>query len=155
MPSTLSVPPTSPQAAKASKASVTTLPNGLTVVSEDSSTATTISLTYPKAGSNNEAIGEAGAALANECLNFKSGSGLSSLVILRNLEDDGAVPFSIARRTSATVGFTCVPENAERLIPLLATACSFERWDVRDALAAAAMEAKSAGANAQVRCALV
>jgi hypothetical protein len=64
---------------------------------------------FPKAGSNNEATNETGAALANKCLTFKSGSGLSTVLIMRNLEDDGAIPFARAGRTSATVGYTCAP----------------------------------------------
>lgn len=82
---------------------------------------------------------------------FKSGSGLSSVLILRNLEDDGAYSFSTADRTSAVVGFTSAPDKAMRLVPLLATTCNYAKWDVRDALAAANTEAEEAGSNAQVR----
>ena len=107
-------------------------------------------MTFPKAGSNNEATHEAGAALANKCLTFKSGSGLSSVLIMRNLEDDGAIPFARAGRTSAVVGYTCAPDKAVRLIPLLATTCTFEKWDVRDSIAEATTEAEAANKNAQV-----
>eukprot|EP00545_Synedropsis_sp_CCMP1620_P007556 CAMPEP_0119015912 /NCGR_PEP_ID=MMETSP1176-20130426/11718_1 /TAXON_ID=265551 /ORGANISM="Synedropsis recta cf, Strain CCMP1620" /LENGTH=424 /DNA_ID=CAMNT_0006969237 /DNA_START=39 /DNA_END=1313 /DNA_ORIENTATION=+ len=144
------IPATSPEPSKASKASVTTLSNGLTVVSEDAASTTTVSLTYPKAGSSNESVSEAGAALANKCLAFKSASGLSSALLLRNLEDDGAFSFASADRTSALVGFTAAPEKAMRLVPLLATTCDYAKWDVRDALAAANVEAEEAASNAQV-----
>lgn len=69
---------------------------------------------------------------------------------MRNLEDDGAIPFARAGRTSATVGYTCAPDKAVRLIPLLVTTCTFEKWDVRDAIAEAATEADTASKNAQV-----
>ena len=149
------LPFTSPHPSKASKVSVTTLPNGVTVVTEDSASTTTVALTFPKAGSNNEATNETGAALANKCLTFKSGSGLSTVLIMRNLEDDGAIPFARAGRTSATVGYTCAPDKAVRLIPLLVTTCSFEKWDVRDAITEAATEADAASKIAQVSIACI
>lgn len=145
-----SIPATFPQPAKSSSASVTTLPSGLTVVSETASSTTTVTLTYPKAGSSNESIDEAGAALANKCLAFKSGSGLSSALIMRNFEDDGALPFATSGRTSATVGFTSAPDMAVRLVPLLATNCAFEKWDVKDAITAAAAETADATSSSQV-----
>lgn len=129
---------------------MTTLPSGLTVVSEDASSTTTVTLTFPKAGSSNESVDEVGAALASKCLAFKSGSGLSSALIMRNFEDDGAIPFATAGRTSASVGFTSAPDKAVRLIPLLATNCSFEKWDVRDALASAVSESEEAMSSSQV-----
>lgn len=145
-----SLPATSPSPSKASSPSVTALANGLTIVSEDASTTTTISLTFPKAGSGDEAVGESGAALINKELSFKSGSGLSAAVLLRHLEDEGAVPFSTAGRNGATVGFTAAPDKAIPLIPLLATECSFEKWEVRDAKKLAAIETAEANKNAQV-----
>uniref|UniRef100_A0A6U2DZC4 Peptidase M16 N-terminal domain-containing protein n=1 Tax=Pseudictyota dubia TaxID=2749911 RepID=A0A6U2DZC4_9STRA len=144
------VPATTPTQAKASTASVTTLPNGVTVVTEDASSTSTISLTFPNAGSGSEAVAEQGAALANKCMAFKSGSGLSSAVILRNIEDDGATPFSTAGRTGATVGYTGAPDKVTRLVPLLATDCSFEKWDVRDAIKLAGAEADDANSNSQI-----
>mmetsp|Transcript_29405 Transcript_29405/g.43775 ORF Transcript_29405/g.43775 Transcript_29405/m.43775 type:complete len:252 (-) Transcript_29405:993-1748(-) len=144
------LPSTTPTPGKASSASATTLPNGLTVVTEDASSTSTISLTYPGAGSASETASEAGAALANKCLAFKSGSGLSSTLILRNLEDDGATPFATSGRKGTTVGFTAAPDKAVRLMPLLVADCSFEKWDVRDAKKFAATEADIASADAQV-----
>ena len=143
-----SVPSSTPTAAKASSPSVSTLPNGLTVVTEDASSTSTVTLTFPNAGSSSESVAEQGAALANKCLAFKSGSGLSSLLITRNLEDDGAVPFATADRYGATVGYTSSPDHAARLVPLLATTCSFEPWDMRDASKAASLEAGAAEADA-------
>jgi predicted Zn-dependent peptidase len=93
-----------------------------------------VSVTFPNAGSQNELLSEVGASLANKNMSFKSGSGLSSLVILRNLENDGAVPWSFFGRYESGLGFTCAPDKAERLIPLIATKCSYEKWDVRDAI---------------------
>lgn len=142
------VPSTSPSPNRASTVSSTTLPSGLTVVSEDAASTSTVSLTFPGAGSASELPGEQGAALANKCLAFKSGSGLSSLLITRNLEDDGAVPFATADRYGATVGYTSSPDHAARLVPLLATTCSFEPWDMRDASKAASLEAGAAEADA-------
>lgn len=144
------LPEVFPEANKAGQTSVTTLSSGLTVVTEESSASSTVSLTFPKAGSASETVGEVGAALANKCLAFKSGSSLSTALILRNFEDDGAKPFALGGRTSATVGFTSSPDKATRLIPLLATECSFEKWDVRDALAASTLEIDEASKNAQV-----
>mmetsp|Transcript_29404 Transcript_29404/g.43771 ORF Transcript_29404/g.43771 Transcript_29404/m.43771 type:complete len:439 (-) Transcript_29404:202-1518(-) len=144
------LPSTTPTPGKASSASATTLPNGLTVVTEDASSTSTISLTYPGAGSASETASEAGAALANKCLAFKSGSGLSSTLILRNLEDDGATPFATSGRKGTTVGFTAAPDKAVRLMPLLVADCSFEKWDVRDAKKFAATEADIASADAQI-----
>ncbi len=142
------LPSTSPvAAASASSASVTTLPNGLTVVSETGAFSSTISLTYPSAGSSNESSSESGAALANKFLSFKSGSGLSSAVILRNLENAGAKPFSSVDKSKATVGFTAAKDQAIRLIPLIATNCDFAKWDVKDAQQAAASASKDASSN--------
>lgn len=72
------------------------------------------------------------------------------MMIMRNIEDDGGVPFSIGGQFGATLGFTCPPENAARLAPLLATDCTFEKWDVRDARKLAATEAEVAQSSAQV-----
>lgn len=142
------LPSTSPQAAVASSTSVTTLSNGLTVITETASATSTISLTFPNAGSSSESSSESGAALVNKFLSFKSGSGLSSALILRNLEDSGAKPFAKASRTSATVGYTAAKDQAPRLIPLLLPTCSFEKWDVRDAQSSAKVETEQANASA-------
>lgn len=116
-------------------------------MSEDAATTSTITLTFPNAGSSSESLDEGGAALTNKCLAFKSGSGLSSLLILRNLEEDGATPFATADRYGATVGYTAAPDKAARLVPLLATTCTFEPWDVKDAQTIAGEEAKAASTN--------
>jgi ubiquinol-cytochrome c reductase core subunit 2 len=144
------VPATSPAPKKSSVSSVTTLPSGLTIVTENASLTTTVALTYPNAGSSNEGPAEAGAAIANRYLSFKSGSGLSSALILRNLEDVGASVFSSAGRRGATVGFTAARENAAFVAPLLVTECSFEKWDVKEAQEMAGVEAGEATDNAQV-----
>jgi len=144
------IPSTTAYQASASNPSVSTLPNGLTVVTEDAASSTTVSMTYPKAGSASEAPSEQGVALVNKCLAFNSGSGLSTMMIMRNIEDDGGVPFTDSGRFGATLGFTCPPENASRLVPLLATECSFEKWDVRDARTQAAIESGEAQSSAQV-----
>lgn len=141
----------SPQQAKASSISVTTLSNGLTVITEDASTTSTVSLTYPKAGSSNETIeNEQGAAFLNKQMNFKSGSGISTLLINRTIEDEGGTPFANVNRHYASVGFTVPPEKALRLVPLLATECTFEKWDVRDAREQAAKESTVAYESAQI-----
>lgn len=136
-----SVPTTSSTPRKASVASVTTLPYGLTIVTETASLTSTVALTYPQAGSSNEGPAEAGAALANRYLAFKSGSGLSSALIIRNLEDVGATLFAGAGRGGATVGFTAARESAAFVAPLLSTICSFEKWDVKEAQSLADTEA--------------
>lgn len=109
-----------------------------------------MTLTFPKAGSASELLDEQGAALTNKCLNFMSGSGLSTRLIYRTIEDQGGFPFSTLDRSNASVGFTVVPEKALSLIPLLATDCSFEKWDVRDAKAMALKESKIAVESSQV-----
>ena len=119
-------------------------------MTEDAASSTTVTMTYPKAGSANEMISEQGAALVNKCLAFNSGSGISTLMIMRNIEDDGGIPFVTGGQFGATLGFTCPPENAARLAPLLATDCSFEKWDVRDAKKLAGIEVEEASASAQV-----
>ena len=139
-----------PTPSEASSASVTTLSNGLTIVTETASSTSTVSLTFPNAGSSSETVSEKGAALANKCMAFKSGSGISSALILRTLEDDGASPFASVNRHSATVGFTSCPEKAEHLLPLLATTCSYEKWDVKEAIATAKFDVAEAKSNAQV-----
>lgn len=145
------VPFTSPAPKKGSISSVTTLPSGLTVVTENASLSSTIALTYPNAGSSNEGPTEAGAALANRYLSFKSGSGLSSALIIRNLEDVGATLFASAGRRGATLGFTAAREHATFVAPLLSTISSFEKWDVKEAQSFAAAEVEEASSNAQVR----
>lgn len=143
------VPATTPTASSASATSVTTLSNGLTVVSENASSTSTVSLTFPNAGSSSEAASESGSALANKYMSFKSGSGLSAANILRNLENDGATPFASVSRFSATVGYTAAKDKAARLVPLLATTSTFEKWDVRDAQKSAQVAAEEANASAQ------
>ena len=130
--------------------SVTTLPSGLTVVTENASLTSTVSLTFPNGGSSSEGPSEAGAAIASRYLAFKSGSGLSSALIVRNIEDVGATPFSSAGRRGATVGFTAAKENAAFIAPLLATQCTFEKWDVKEAQQLAAADVAEATSNAQV-----
>ena len=132
---------------------MTTLASGLTVVTEDASLVSTVSLTFPNAGSSSEHTSEAGAALANRYLSFKSGSGLSSALIVRNLEDVGATLFSGAGRRGATLGYTAAKENATFVAPLLATAteCSFEKWDVKEAQGLAADESSKFASKPQVR----
>lgn len=143
------LPSVTPTASEASSASVTTLSNGLTIVTETASSTSTVSLTFPNAGSSSETVSEKGAALANKCMAFKSGSGISSAVILRTLENDGATPFASVNRHSATVGFTACPEKAEHLLPLLATTCSYEKWDMKDAITTAKIDVAEAKSNAQ------
>lgn len=109
-----------------------------------------MALTYPKAGSASEAIDEQGAALFNKCLAFKSGSGISSLLINRTIEDAGGMPLVELDRTKATLMYTVTPENAARLVPLLAIDCSFEKWDVRDTKANTLVEAEAAASSAQI-----
>lgn len=50
----------------------------------------------------------------------------------------------------ASVGITCAPDKATRLLPLLATECTFEKWDLKDAKDAANLLVEEAQANAQV-----
>ena len=146
----ISLPTTSPEPAKASVASVSTLKSGLVVVTENSCSTSTVTMTYPKGGSASEAIGEEGAALINKCLAFNSGSGLSTILINRTIENDGAEPFAEAGRSSATLGYTVEPDNAVELVPLLATDCTFEKWDVRDAKKLAAYQIAEANKSAQI-----
>lgn len=94
-------------------------------------------------------MAESGAALANKFMSFKSGSGLSSALILRNLEDEGAVPFASVGRLGASVGYTTSPDKAENLVPLLGTTCSFEKWDMKDAIKMAKTDIAVAQGNAQ------
>jgi predicted Zn-dependent peptidase len=144
------LPSLSPQQAKATSGSVSTLKNGLIVVTEDASSLSTVTLTYPKAGSAYEMMNEQGAALTNKCMNFRSGSGLSTLLINRTIEDEGGTPFTSVTRVAATVGFTVAKEKAVSLVPLLATDCTFEKWDVRDAKALATKESSAAKESAQI-----
>jgi predicted Zn-dependent peptidase len=148
--STNSLPSITPEAAKASVASVTTLASGLVVVTENAASTSTVTMTYPKAGSASESIDEQGAALINKCLAFNTGSGLSTVMINRTIENEGAIPFAEAGRTSSTLGYTVEPDNAVGLVPLLATDCTFEKWDVRDAKQLAAYQTAEANKSAQI-----
>ncbi|KAL3917079.1 MAG: hypothetical protein SGILL_004879 [Bacillariaceae sp.] len=145
-----SLPATKPEAAKASKASVSTLPSGLIVVTEDACTTSTVTMTYPKAGSGSEMLGEEGAALVNKCLAFNSGSGLSTILINRTIENEGATPHATADRFGASLGYTVEPENAIGLVPLLALDCTFEKWDVRDAAKLAEFQIAEANKSAEI-----
>jgi Insulinase (Peptidase family M16) len=120
------------------------------VITEDAGTSSTVTLTFPKAGSANETIHEQGAAFLNKQMNFKSGSGVSTIAINRTIEDEGGTPFTLLDRRSATLGFTVAPEKVLGLIPLLATDCSFEKWDVRDAKNQATTESDIANNSAQI-----
>jgi len=65
------------------------------------------------------------------------------------MEDDGATPFASSSRYGATVGFTAARDKAVRLVPLLATNSSFERWDVRDSKKSAMIEVNEALSSVQ------
>jgi len=65
------------------------------------------------------------------------------------MEDDGATPFAASSRYGATVGFTAARDKAVRLVPLLATTSSFERWDVRDSKKSAMIEVNDALSSTQ------
>lgn len=71
-------------------------------------------------------------------------------MINRTIENHGGTPFAKLDRSKATLGYTVSPENATELLPFLATQCSFERWDMRDAKKLAATEAEVAYESAQV-----
>jgi Insulinase (Peptidase family M16) len=146
----LRLPTLNPQASKATAISVSTLPNGLKVITEDAGTSSTVTLTFPKAGSANEMVHEQGAAYLNKHMNFKSGSGVSTLATNRTIEDEGGTPWTTVDRYGATLGYTVAPEKALGLLPLLATDCTFEKWDVRDAKEAAAKESDIALESAQI-----
>jgi predicted Zn-dependent peptidase len=147
---TCSLPSLSPEIAKASSASATTLSSGLTVVTENACTTSTVTMTYPKGGSGSEMLGEQGCALINKCLAFNSGSGLSTILINRSIENEGAAPFASTDRHSAVLGYTVEPDSALTLVPLLATDCTFEKWDVRDAKKLARFQIGEANKSAQI-----
>jgi hypothetical protein len=130
--------------------SVSTLANGLTVVTEDASTTSTVTMTYPKAGSASEAIDEQGAALINKLLCFTSGSNMSSVYINRLIEEAGGRPFVNVDRAGATLGYTVTPDQVLPLIPTLAVESSFEKWDMKDAYAQAAIVVEDASTSAQI-----
>jgi len=143
------LPSTIPTPASTGSVLVTTLSNGLTVVSENSSSSSSISLTFPKAGSVFESNMEVGAAIVSKCLAFKSGSGLSSALITRNLDNNGASSFATSGRKKSTIGFTTHPEKAVNIVPLLATNCTFENWDLVDARKQASVEVNEAMLSAE------
>lgn len=145
-----SLPQTDPQPAKASTVSVSTLASGLTVITEDACKTSTVTMSYPKAGSASEKPNQSGAALFNKCLNFMSASGISTIVMNRAIEDQGGMMFTDLSRRAAVIGYTVARENAVPLIPLLCTECHFERWDVRDAANHADKEARIAHSSAQI-----
>jgi len=139
-----------PEPAKATEASVTTLSSGLTVVTEASCPTSTVSITYPKAGSGEELLDEQGASHINKCMGFKSGSDMSTLFIYRSIEEAGGVPFAKADRFGATLGYTANRETATSIVNMLAVNSSFELWDVRDAKSHAKLEAEEASTSAQI-----
>ena len=146
----ISLPTSTPSTSPTLTPSITTLKTGLTIVTEPSSLTSTVSLTYPSAGSSSELPTEAGAALANRHLAFKSGKELSAALITRSIEDCGATMFASAGRRGATVGYTAMRESAGWLAPLLSVGSGFEKWDVRNAVGLAGKEVDEAKANAQV-----
>jgi hypothetical protein len=113
----------------------------------------TVSLTFPSGGSSSETFHENGAAFANKFFTFKSALDMSSIAILRAIENAGATPFTSATRHSASVGYTCTPENAASLVGsvISQTACSFEPWDVHETLTVAKQQAAEAVVSPQVR----
>ncbi len=78
---------------------------------------------------------------------MKSGSGLSSAIILRSLENAGAKPFTAVDKTSATVGYTASKDQAISVLPLIATVCDYTKWDVKGAQDYAAVECNEAASN--------
>lgn len=147
------LPAVSPQPAKASSISVSTLENGMKVITENSNTLSSFSLTYPFAGSSSELITEYGAAYLNKHMNYKSGSGLSTIAINRTIEEDsGSGPYSMIDRYGVTMGCTSpiLPEKLYTILPLFATSCTFEKWDVRDAKEAAMKESAVAKESLQI-----
>lgn len=143
------VPSTTPTASTASTSTITKLPSGLTIITENKSSTSTAVLSFPTAGSSSETSSESGAALVNKCLAFKSGSGKSSALLGRILDSSGAASFSEVGRSGAYLGFTCAPDQLEGLLPLLVTDCSYEKWDVKDAQSNAAVIVENANSNAQ------
>lgn len=129
---------------------MSTLPSGLVVVTEDACSTSTVTMTFPKGGSGSEGLGEQGAALINKCLAFNSGSGLATILINRTIENDGAIPFATADRSGATLGYTVEPDNAVGLVPLLALDCTFEKWDVRDAIKLANYQISEANKSVEI-----
>lgn len=85
--------------------------------------------------------------MANKFLSFKSGSGLSSAIILRNIENAGAKPFATVDKTSASVGYTASKDQVITILPLIATVCDYEKWDVKGAQAYAKAETEEASSN--------
>jgi predicted Zn-dependent peptidase len=146
------LPRTSPTPSKIGKADITKLSNGLIVATEDGSSTSTVSLTFPNGGSSSETFREAGAAFANKFFTFKSALDLSSIAILRTLENGGASPFTSATRHSASVGYTCAPENAAPLVGAVIsqTACSFEPWDVHETIKISKQQAAAAALSPEV-----
>ena len=148
-----SLPIVTPTPAKIGKTSITKLDSGLIVVSEDASVTSTVSLTFPSGGSSAEALGESGAAFANKLFAFKSAGGMSSVAILRAVENEGGKPFTCANRYTASVGFTSAPDKSIDLMGavLSSTSSSFEKWDVREATTLAKKEISIANKNPEVR----
>jgi len=144
------IPETFTEQANGSTLSVTTLENGVIVATEDSMSSSTVTLTHPMAGSSNELPGEEGASFLNECFNYRSGSGISSLMKMRSVEDQGGVPISFGSRFGSTLGYSASPDKTDYCLSLLGTQCSFENWDVKDARALAVTKADEANENAQV-----
>jgi predicted Zn-dependent peptidase len=71
-------------------------------------------------------------------------------MINRTIEDAGGVPFTSVDRRGAKLGYTVTPDKAVGLLPLLATDCAFEKWDVRDAKKLAATEKEAASGSASI-----
>jgi len=146
------IPATIPTPSTSGSSAITTLPCGLTVVTEDASTSSTVSLTFPNGGSASESVSEGGSALANKAFAFKGASGASSLGIVRAIQNAGATPFTSASRHSAIVGYTCAREKAAALVGSLGTTTNsdYEPWDVADAIAIANVSVKEANSSAEL-----
>jgi len=100
-----------------------------------------VTLTH-SVGSASESGSQLGAAHVNQFLHFASSSSASTIAQRFHIENAGAHDFHHSDRTTSTVGISGGPEIAENaeLLARLAEGCSFESWDVRDALAFAEKE---------------
>ncbi|CAM9127634.1 unnamed protein product [Chrysoparadoxa australica] len=131
-------PPITPKAPKAPVTAVSTLSNGLRVVSTESGQAVSGFTLRVGSGTRDESSKQAGASLLLRNLAFQSTEQRSALKLNRDLEDAGALLSSAAGREDVTYCVEALPQAAELAVQALAETTLqplLRPWNVADTLA--------------------
>ncbi|XP_037406516.1 mitochondrial-processing peptidase subunit alpha-like [Triticum dicoccoides] len=148
----VTIPPPLPDFVEPAKAKVTTLPNGLKIASETStSPAATVGL-YIDCGSMYETPGSSGASHLLERMSFKSTTNRSHLRLVREVESIGGNVSAIATREQMCYTYDAfrayVPDMVEVLIDSVRNP-AFLDWEVKEQLEEMKAEIAEFSANPQ------